>query len=390
MLVSDHLPKPIAHLAYCTNVHPGATLERSLAMLNEHATRVRAFVAPNAMLGLGLWLSAQSAREVLSRPDGVAQLKSWMDERGFEVLTLNGFPYGDFHQPVVKTLVYQPNWANPARLAYTRDLATILAQLLPERCATGSISTLPFGWRTDFAATDCGAQIAHAAAHLDALTQTLANLETTTGKRITVDLEPEPGCLLDRASHIGDLFDQCFRSANTRRYLGVCHDICHSAVMFEAQDEAFACYAKHGVRVGKVQISSALACNGAPKELAELAQFAEARYLHQTSVLLGSGAPKFYDDLDLALAENLDGLWRTHFHVPIFLDDIGRLHTTSREIPRALTAASKEDPPIFEVETYAWSVLPPHLREHDLSGGIARELLWARAALIHAGFEVAL
>ena len=105
-------------------------------------------------------------------------------------------------------------------------------------------------------------------------------------------------------------------------------------------------------------------------------------------MLTGSGTPKLYDDLDAALDENLDGLWRTHFHVPVFLDDIGRLHTTSREIPPALLAASKVDPPIFEVETYAWSVLPPHLREHDLSGGIAKELLWARAALQRAGYEV--
>jgi hypothetical protein len=83
-----------------------------------------------------------------------------------------------------------------------------------------------------------------------------------------------------------------------------------------------------------------------------------------------------------------DGPYRTHFHVPVHLDDIGRLHTTARQIPLALAAASKDDPPCFEVETYAWTVLPLHLRERDLASGIARELAWTRTALERAGFGV--
>lgn len=376
---------PPAQLAYCTNVHPGETLARSLAMLEQHATRVRDFIAPHGSLALGLWLSAQSAREVMTQTNGVAHLRAWMDAHHFEVVTLNGFPYGDFHQQIVKTLVYKPNWTDSLRLEYTMDLAHILAGLLPDRCSTGSISTLPIGWRADLIGDDSSTR---AAEQLQSLARQLAHIEAATHKRITVDLEPEPGCVLDTAPLACAFFETHVQSAITRRYIGVCHDTCHSAVMFEPQEDAFASYAKHGVRVGKVQISSALACNGAPKELAELAQFAEGRYLHQTSVLVGSGTPRFYEDLDAALDENLDGIWRTHFHVPVFLDEIGRLSTTQREIPNALTATCKVDPPIFEVETYAWGVLPPHLRERDLAGGIAKELLWARAELIHAGYEV--
>jgi hypothetical protein len=97
---------------------------------------------------------------------------------------------------------------------------------------------------------------------------------------------------------------------------------------------------------------------------------------------------RFYSDLDLALDAMPDGFWRTHFHVPIHLDAIGRLGTTAKEIPSALVMASHTDPPCFEVETYAWTVLPPHLRERDLAAGIAKELAWTRDALIDAGFTV--
>ncbi len=389
-MVSSIAPstQPKAQLAYCTNVHPGESLERSLAMLDRYATQVRDHINPRGTLGLGLWLSAASAREILRTPDGIAQLRDWFNTRNFEVITLNGFPYGDFHQAVVKTRVYKPNWTAQERLAYSISLAEILAGLLPTRASTGSISTLPIGWRADFSTDEQAVGAESAAQNLRSLAAQLSRIEASTGKRITVDLEPEPGCLLDTAPLICRFFEQHLASAESRRYLGVCHDTCHSAVMFEPQADAFACYEGHGVRVGKVQVSSALACNGAAKELAELAQFAEGRYLHQTSVLVGSGTPRFFDDLDAALDENLDGLWRTHFHVPVFLEELGRLSTTSHEIAVALASCSKIDPPIFEVETYAWSVLPPHLREGDLAHGIAKELLWTRAALKHAGFEV--
>jgi sugar phosphate isomerase/epimerase len=385
----EAVTRPIAQLAYCTNVHPGETLARTMTMLEQHAVRVRSLHAPTGELPVGLWLSAQSARELLSEADGIARFRDWLAARHLRVATINGFPYGDFHGETVKTRVYHPHWADPNRSMFTLDLARILAVLVPAGTRTASISTVPIGWRPDFSNEGCGASVGLASAQLEWIAGRLAELEEATGVRITIDLEPEPGCLLDRAEHVVSLFDQCFQTAETRRHLGVCHDICHSAVMFEEQDDALELYARNEVRVGKIQVSAALACSGAPKELAELAEFSEPRYMHQTCVLAGTGEVRFFEDLDLALDAMPDGPYRTHFHVPVHLDEIGRLSTTARQIPLALVAASKEDPPCFEVETYAWSVLPPHLRESDLAAGIAKELAWTRVALERAGFEVA-
>jgi hypothetical protein len=380
--------KPIAELAYCTNVHPGETLARTKAMLDQHAVRVRALSRPGATLGIGLWLSAQSARELLTEHEGIVRFRAWLEDRGLAVRTINGFPYGDFHGETVKTRVYHPHWADPNRSMFTLDLAKILAALVEPGTRTASISTVPLGWRTDFTNEGCGASAGLAAAQLEWIAGKLSEIEDATGIRVTIDLEPEPGCILDRAEHVVALFDQCLNTDETRTHIGVCHDICHSAVMFEEQDEALALYARHAIRVGKMQVSAALSCHGSPKEIAELAQFSESRYMHQTCVLAGTGDIRFFEDLDPALESMPDGFWRTHFHVPVHLDTIGRLGTTAREIPSALIAASHIDPPCFEVETYAWTVLPPHLRELDLASGIAKELAWTRAALANAGFEV--
>ena len=65
--------------------------------------------------------------------------------------------------------------------------------------------------------------------------------------------------------------------------------------------------------------------------------------------------------------------------MPVFLDRIGPLHTTQSEISEALRAARElSNCRHFEVETYAWDVLPSELRVDNLAEGIARELRWVR------------
>ena len=81
-------------------------------------------------MGLGLWLSASSARQLLCR----TRRRGWCDwlaESGLVPFTFNGFPYGDFHQRVVKHQVYHPTWFHPDRLLYTLDLIDIQHGLLP-------------------------------------------------------------------------------------------------------------------------------------------------------------------------------------------------------------------------------------------------------------------
>ena len=52
-----------------------------------------------------------------------------------------------------------------------------------------------------------------------------------------------------------------------------------------------------------------------------------------------------------------------HFHVPIFLDHFALIHTTQDQIGECLAAIKPQDEiNHFEVETYAWDVLPEDLR----------------------------
>lgn len=364
-------------LGYCTNVHAGPDLDTTLANLSLHSARVRHLLGADR-LGIGLWLSAAAARQAL-QGDGVERLRAHLADLGLSVFTLNGFPFSDFHEPVVKHRVYEPSWSDPRRLAYTLDLITLLHAIL-DPGEEGSISTLPLGWP---AAPCSPVDLPGAAAALRTVAAHLARLEADTGRLIHLDLEPEPGCILQRSADVVRFWNDHILPGHDaadepaiRRHLRVCHDVCHAAVMFEPQRDALETYRSAGIGVGKVQVSSALVTTG--DHLDALAAFQEPRYLHQTSVR-HAGADTFYEDLPLAITAHPTGEWRVHFHVPIHLPSIGLLGTSQADIAEAITLAKSHGTRHFEVETYAWTVLPPHLRPADLSGGIAHELRWLAA-----------
>jgi hypothetical protein len=74
--------------------------------------------------------------------------------------------------------------------------------------------------------------------------------------------------------------------------------------------------------------------------------------------------------------------WRTHFHVPVFLDDLGEFGTTRFAIEDALKFHKKK--PLsrqLEIETYTWDVLPDHLKTGDIVDYVSREIEWVKGQL---------
>ena len=123
----------IQQTGYCTNVHAGNDLETTRENLRSHALTVKAACSPDEPMGIGLWLSAATAEELIEGQQ-VKAWAEWLSENGLLPFTLNGFPYGDFHQKVVKHNVYLPTWADQKRFEYTISLIEILDQILPAWC----------------------------------------------------------------------------------------------------------------------------------------------------------------------------------------------------------------------------------------------------------------
>jgi len=235
---------------------------------------------------------------------------------------------------------------------------------------------------------------------LDVAAEFLEQLESRTGRRIVVAIEPEPGCQLDTTDDVIEWFDRELPETLHRRYLTVCHDICHSAVMMEPQEQVLDRLAEAGIAIGKVQVSNAIVADwqsmatGRRIEAADqLREFAEDRYLHQTGRRLADGGFELAEDLpdllnndDPSLPMGDDARWIVHFHVPIFLERFGHLSTSQNDVLECLQHLSSPNCSVefsghLEVETYAWTVLPESMRRRGLAEDIAGELDWLSQTL---------
>ncbi|MEU9210918.1 metabolite traffic protein EboE [Streptomyces sp. NPDC048415] len=375
------------HLAYCTNVHPAETLDGVLAQLRDHCEPVRRRLGRDR-LGIGLWLAKDAARTLVTDPSALRGLRTELDRRGLEVVTLNGFPYEGFGAEEVKYRVYQPDWADPERLAHTTALARVLAQLLPDDVTEGTISTLPLAWRTAY--DDQRAATAHAA--LTTLAERLDALHELTGRSIRIGLEPEPGCAVETTR---DAIAPLTSIGHDR--IGICVDTCHLATSFEDPHTALDALTQARVPVVKSQLSAALHAEHPhlPEVRTALAAFDEPRFLHQTRTRTSAGL-RGTDDLGDALAG--DALpdaspWRAHFHVPLHAAPAAPLTSTLPVLRAALAHLAGGPHPLtrhLEVETYTWQALPSELRPRaraQLADGIAAELTLVRDLLTDLGLK---
>jgi len=84
--------------------------------------------------------------------------------------------------------------------------------------------------------------------------------------------------------------------------------------------------------------------------------------------------PEALQDADNAATQE----WRSHFHVPLFIEDYGLLQSTQEDI-RTVLSIQRSHPftSHLEVETYTWEVLPEALKV-PLSESIIREMEWVK------------
>lgn len=395
-------PRGDCHLTYCTNIHPGETWPEVRGILQRYLPEVKREIAPDKDLGVGLRLSGAAAYALQQRTN-FEELRALLHANGLYVFTINGFPYGAFHGTRVKDGVYLPDWRDDERLRYTNVLAELLVALLPDDpLLEGSISTVPGAFKPRAASPEATARIVQQllrhAAHL-------VRLREQSGRSITLALEPEPCCLLETIDETIEFFEHHLFAPTAlrefsaltglqnnaagealRRHLGICLDLCHAAVEFEAPETIARRLEGKGIRIAKMQISAGLRVAEVTANTEQLLRpFADEVYLHQVIERAGSQLTR-YTDLPQAFAGLASSKtareWRIHFHVPIFLEDFGELSSTQSFL-RTMLKQHRAQPisPHLEVETYTWGVLPEQYRREGLVPAIVRELDWVNSQL---------
>ncbi|MFY0252510.1 metabolite traffic protein EboE [Chitinophaga sp. 30R24] len=395
------------HLSYCTNIHPGETWTDHFAQLKKYIPAVKQQVSPDQPFGIGLRLANVASLE-LSKEENLKDFQQWLEAENCYVFTMNGFPYGGFHHVVVKDQVHAPDWTTADRVAYTIRLFRILAALLPPGLE-GGISTNPLGYKYW-----CNQNEAEQHAYTESATlnmlpvlEQLVRIHRSGGPLMHLDIEPEPDGVMENTSEyihwyfnhllrlgvpfIKDKFevDNDEAAVIIKAHIQLCYDVCHFALVYESPRQVLERLQHHGLKVGKLQISAALKASlpadvDARKEVIEaFRKFNEPVYLHQVIAKKQDGSYIHYPDLPEALADehNQDVIeWRSHFHVPVFLERFGVLASTQEDI-KAVLALQKEQPftAHMEAETYTWDVLPPALKQ-EMSLSVSRELEWILGA----------
>lgn len=358
-------------ITYCTNIHPGESWQEIITAVSTHTPVVKQYIAPDTPFPLGLRLSGRAVAEMTMAD--AQDFQTWCGEQGLYIRTLNGFPYGTFHHTPVKESVYLPDWRFTERFTYTEKLARLLALWLPDTM-TGSISTVPVGFRTAVSPEDFPTIEKNIRAALDMLD----SLAQETGKRILLAMEPEPGCILETTRDVVDLFGRLNLTAGQRSFLAVCFDCCHQALQYENPAESLRLLADNDIRIGHVQVSSALRLQDS--DIGRLKRFRESCYLHQAVGRRSDGDLVRFADLDPAINAAPPDIeeWRVHFHVPVFMDSTGECDSTRFFLEEILPLFPPDLP--LEVETYTWTVLPPDLRTGPVTDSIVREIQWVAGA----------
>ena len=388
----DQLPGNV-NLTYCTNIHAGESWTDIRASLDAHVPAIKAAVAPDRPLGIGLRLSGEAAA-VARQSEEVAVFREQLAALGSYVFTINAFPFGPFHGVRVKEHVYLPDWRSPERVEFTANSAAVLADILPDG-VDGSISTVPGAFKAN--GRKDGAVAAIAAGMIKAVAD-LVLTERRTGKRIALALEPEPCCFLETVDESLAFFESVLfkpesldllgasigdnrNGAETmlRRHLGICYDICHGSVEYEDPVAALDRLLAAGISVAKVQLSAAMRVPVMTNELIDaVMRYDDGVYLHQTIVRNPSGLTRYVDLPDAVAAfkeGRAQGEWRIHCHVPLFLSDLGAIGSTRADLVSTLAALrQKTRSSHLEVETYTWDVLPDNLRTGSKAADIAREI----------------
>lgn len=360
-------------LTYCSNIHPGESWQHVLDNLESHGLSVKRQVSPDAPFPLGLRISQQASVELDDVQ--IAHFRAWCETHDCYLLTINGFPYGTFHDQPVKESVYEPDWRSQERVVYTKRLAD-LALALTTKAQQLSISTVPVAFKPGFNESDwplVRANIVDVLVHLQAIYQ-------RSGVMICLALEPEPCCVLETTEETISFFARMDFPSELHSFIGICFDCCHQAVEFEDAAEVLARLRAANITIAKVQVSSALCAQG--EEIKQLMQFDEPVYLHQVVAKNEQGLHRFSDLPEFKtalLAGEKYSECRVHFHVPIFIDHLGHCSTTQFFLNDFLPRLDRNIP--LEVETYSFKNLPAHLRDFPLDTSIARELQWVTQLL---------
>lgn len=359
-------------LTYCSNIFKEKHFYNLLDKLFDCFSFIKSNFK-NKHIGLGLCFSNKLINTVLITKN-FNYFNKWIYKNNFYLSSINGFVYKSFHKKKIKEYIYYPDWTTLLRLNFTKKIILLLSKLNNSN-NNYSISTSPISFKYWTKKRDRKYIFFTSAKNFINIFNYLIYINNYTKKYIHLDIEPEPACLIETFDdflyfflkwlavylkfHFSTKYDKKFINL-LKHYINLCYDICHFSVNFCNHSNIITLIKKHKIKIGKVQISSALELKKTLSEYNiknDLLFLYNSQFLHQNTLLYNNILKK---NIDIKYLTNyIDNTVRIHCHMPIYLNEYKTIFkTTSCETKNALLIILKNfNIKHLEIETYTYDML---------------------------------
>lgn len=364
------------HITYCSNIFHEKSTQKLLFKLMEYVSFIRTNLKKKKF-GLGLCLSNNILKN-LSKKKNLKYLNEWMQKNNLYISSINGFVYTNFHQKNIKEKIYYPDWSTKKRFNYTKNIIEFIKKN-ETKINDISISTSPVSFKKWVKKHDQKYILFYSSISFVKLLKVMIIIKNNTHKHIHLDIEPEPACLIESIKDFIDFyFEWVKKNANyylkntyprinyhTKQHINLCYDICHFSVNYEKHEDVIKIIKEKKIKIGKVQISSAIEIASDKNNLInlkkELKFLTTSQFLHQnTTIDVNNNIVNKNTDIEILLNSNfLNTKTRIHCHMPIYLDTYKeKLNTTQKDTKNALTHIMRYlNVKHLELESYTYDMI---------------------------------
>ncbi len=374
------LYKKNTHIMYCSNIFKKDSWKELIKNINKYSKIIKKKYPYKRKIAIGLCLSNKMANLLINKKK-LKKFKNLINKKNIYVPSINGFVYKKFHQKMIKDKIYIPDWSSKKRIKYTNKLIKIINELNK----TGSISTLPISYKKWIKKGKESYILYQSSINI---LKSIKNI-IKTKNNIHIDIEPEPGCLIENSKECINLFKNWIKpisktlipkNINIKNKLGICYDICHLSVNFEKHNKVIENFKKNNIKIGKIQISSSIKIKfnnkNKIKNINKLKLIKESPFLHQT--IIKSNKKLIYkSDIKEAIKSNIKKKqeWRIHYHIPIYKKKAMKFKTTQKETIKLIEhIKNNKITKYLEIETYTYN-------KKNIFKCIIKELEWLNRVL---------
>lgn len=392
------------HIAHAGVIRPVTSFADIQLTMSESLAPINHAIATKSPVGVSVRLS----QAALSDPETTFEnLHNTLDEHQLSLIGFSAVGIGGGS----KEQVHEPDWRTEGRLSFMFPAINLAAGFATPDHEIG-ITTNALSYRR-WIDVDMPGNWAALTLNVIRVVQHLVGIRDRTGVTVHIDLEPEPGSVLRDTADVVKFYSQWLlprggamlsdRMQLTNgsageailRHVRVALDTAHAATVWDDSTTSLDAFAQHGIRIGRLQVSSALEIDvpvdaDRQRDLAEhLEVFTSPTLLQQVVARRDGKIVRRFDDLPDAISmitESAGETWRIHTHAPLLADRYG-VYGSTRESTAAWLreiAARDLDVGMIELRSANWDVVP-HDDRGPLESMIMREAEWVRGFFIHHG-----